>query len=73
MQEFDFKRYHIRSINARSEEERAAINCELKALYAALPDVEKAEFNRQLQKFLSTEIGRLKSDYESIRGLDNPN
>ena len=65
---YDFRRYHIRAINAASDAERAAINQELKDLYASLPDAEKAEFNRQLQTFLAQEMGRLKSGYESIKG-----
>jgi uncharacterized protein (UPF0335 family) len=71
--EFDFKRYHIRSINAANEEERAAINQELKDLYEGLTEEEKATFNQQLQKFIAHELGRLKSDYESIQGMDNLN
>lgn len=70
---FDFRRYHLRSINAASGEERAAINQELKALYASLPEEEQREFNEQLQKFLATERARQKSDLESIRGMDNAN
>lgn len=73
MAEFDFKRYHMRSSNAASGEERAAINQELKELYAALSEEDKKEFNAQLQKFMATEVGRLKSDYEAIRGIDSPN
>jgi uncharacterized protein (UPF0297 family) len=66
--QYDFRRYHIRSINAADDAERAAINQELKDLYASLDDVGKAEFNQQLQAFLSTEVGRIKSDYESVKG-----
>ncbi|WP_345268749.1 hypothetical protein [Nibrella viscosa] len=65
---YDFKKYHYRSINAANAQERAAINQELKDLYASLPENEKAEFNKQLQTFLAREMGRLKSDYESISG-----
>ncbi|MCF2445983.1 hypothetical protein L0657_18635 [Dyadobacter sp. CY345] len=72
MPEFDFKRFHIRSMNA-TDEERAAINQELKDMYAALPEEDKADFNAQLQKFLVKEVARVKSDYDSIRGLNNPN
>lgn len=64
---YDFKKYHYRSINAATAEERAAINQELRDLYASLPEDEKAEFNAQLQRFLAQEMGRLKSDYESIK------
>ncbi|MVM29597.1 hypothetical protein GO755_06100 [Spirosoma sp. HMF4905] len=55
-------------MNAADDAERAAINEELKALYASLPDDEKEEFNRQLQTFLAKEMGRLKSNYESVKG-----
>ena len=68
MTQYDFRKYHYKSINAATDEERAAINQELKGLYASLPDTEKEEFNRQLQVFLSKEMGRLKSDYESVKG-----
>ena len=68
MTQYDFRKYHYKSINAATDEERAAINQELKDLYASLPDTEKEEFNRQLQVFLSKEVGRLKSDYESVKG-----
>lgn len=68
MTTYDFKAYHIRSINAATADERAAINAELKALYAGLPEAEQENFNRQLQTFLAKEVGRLKSDYEAVRG-----
>lgn len=73
MPEFDFKRFHIRSMNAGSDEERAQINQELKDLYASLSEEDKAVFNQQLQKFLAREVSRIKSDYESVHGLDRPN
>lgn len=73
MAAFDFKRYHIRSINAASGEERAAINQELKDLYASLSEEDQKDFNEQLQRFLATERARLKSDLESMRGMDSPN
>ena len=72
MPEFDFKRFHIRSMNA-SDAERAEINLELKALYESLSEDDKKDFNIQLQKFLSSEVGRIKSDYESVHGLNGPN
>lgn len=68
MTQYDFRKYHYRSINAVTDAERAAINQELKEIYALLPDDEKEEFNRQLQTFLSKEMGRLKSNYESVKG-----
>lgn len=73
MPDFDFKRFHIRSMNAHSSEERAAINQELKDLYASLSEEDKIVFNAQLQKFLVTETARVKSDYESVSGMNNPN
>ena len=65
---YDFKAYHLRSIHAANDAERAAINQELKDLYASLPEADKVEFNAQLQTFLVREMGRLKSDYESVKG-----
>lgn len=73
MAEFDFKRFHIRSINASSDTERAEINLELKELYASLSEEDKKEFNIQLEKFMIVEMGRLSNDYEAIKGLNNPN
>lgn len=70
MPKYDFRRYHIRSINAANDAERAAINQELKDVYTTLPDSEKEDFNRQLQAFLASEMGRIKSGYESMRGED---
>ncbi|NDU97963.1 hypothetical protein GK108_23970 [Spirosoma terrae] len=60
-------------MNAADDAERAAINQELKELYASLSEEEKNEFNRQLQTFLAREMGRLKSDYESIKGSTSDN
>ncbi len=71
MAEFDFKRYHIRSANAASGEERAAINQELKDLYASLSEEDQKDFNEQLQKFLTTERARLKSDLDAVGGMDS--
>jgi len=68
--DFNFKKYHTLSINSSSEEERAAINQELKDFYAALNKEEQQEFNLQLQTFLSHEVGRLKTDYEAIKGAN---
>lgn len=67
MKPFDFKSYHYRSIHAASAEERAAINQELKDLYASLPEDDKKAFNEQLQTFLVREMGRLKTDYEAVK------
>ncbi len=68
MTQDDFRKYHYKSINAATDAERAAINQELKDLYTSLSDVEKEDFNRQLQAFLAKEMGRLKSNYESVKG-----
>jgi len=73
MPDYNFRQYHYRSINAANEAERADINQELKALYDALTDAEKTVFNAQLQQFLTTEYGRLRTDYESINGADGLN
>lgn len=66
MKTFDFKTYHQRSIHATAEE-RAALNQELKALYASLSEDDQKTFNEQLQAFLVKEMGRLKTDYEAIK------
>jgi hypothetical protein len=66
--DFNFKKYHTRSINASSAEERAAINQELKDFYATLNKEEQHQFNTELQTFLAREMGRLKTDYEAIKG-----
>ncbi len=68
MTQYDFRKYHYRSINAASDAERATINQELKDMYEALSEAEKEEFNSQLQAFLAKEMGRLKSNYESVKG-----
>jgi hypothetical protein len=64
---YDFKKYHLRAINAASDQERAAINQELKDLYASLTETDKVFFDNQLQTFLTKEASRLQSDYESIK------
>lgn len=73
MSTFDFKRFHIRSMNAASAEERAGINRELKDLYESLSESDKKIFDEELQQFLTKEVGRIKSDYESVTGMDMPN
>ena len=67
MPQYDFRRYHVRSINAPSDADRAAINQELRDLYESLSDADKVTFNQQLQTFLAKEMGRIKSDYESMK------
>lgn len=64
---FDFKSFHLRSIHAESDQDRQLINIELKNLYDALTLDEKQLFNLELQKFLMNEVGRLGSDYASIK------
>jgi len=73
MADFNFKRFHIRSMNTGSDEERGLINQELKDLYNGLSEEDKKDFNEQLQNFLTNQVARIKSDYESIHGLDRPN
>ncbi|MFT5885578.1 MAG: hypothetical protein ACI9IP_002038 [Arcticibacterium sp.] len=63
---FDFKKYHVRAMNAADESEKAAINKELKDYYAKLPEEEKAGFNEALQSFLIMEMGKIKSVYDGV-------
>lgn len=65
--DFDFKKFHYRSINAHSEEEKAAINQELKDLYETLNEEEKAAFNAQLQNYLIQQYKTIGSDYEALK------
>lgn len=71
MKNFDFKSYHQRSIHATAQE-RAALNQELKNLYASLSEEDQRTFNEQLQTFLVREMGRLKTDYEAIKKQQTP-
>ena len=74
MPHFDFRRYHIRSINAHDAAERAAINQELKNLYASLSVEDKADFNEQLQTFMIQQYKTIGSEYQAIKdsgALDN--
>lgn len=61
MSTFDFKKYHVRAMNAASEEEKANINAELKALYEGLTEEEKKVFNEELQSFLVKEYAAINS------------
>ncbi len=71
---YDFKSYHLRSIKAENDAERAVINQELKDLYASLSPEEKAAFNEQLQTFLVKEMATIGSEYAAIKSqLDNNN
>ncbi len=65
--DFDFKSYHIRAINASSEEEKLSINQELKDFYNSLASEQKEVFNAELQRFLLVEMGRLGTDYQAIK------
>jgi hypothetical protein len=64
---FDFRKYHVRAINAQSEAEKAAINQELKDLYGALSEEDKKVFNVELQKFLMTQYKSIGDEYESLK------
>jgi hypothetical protein len=64
---FDFTKFHYRSINAADDAERAAINQDLKDLYATLPDEQKKVFNEELQTFLMSQYKKLGTDYEAIK------
>lgn len=68
---FDFKKYHIRAMNAVNEAEKVAINLELKAYYESLPDEEKETFNTELESFLIGEMRKIKSVYEGVNPSDN--
>jgi hypothetical protein len=65
--QFDFRKYHIRSINATNEAEKAAINQELKDLYESLSTEEKVVFNEQLQGFLMQQYKNLNGDYQAVK------
>ncbi len=70
MKNFNFKSYHIRGMNAETEEEKQAINQELKDLYESLTLEEKTEFNNQLQTFLVREVANIKSVYDATQSDD---
>ena len=53
-------------MNASSEEEKARINQELKALYESLDEPTKKIFNEALQKFLLREYAAINSMYTGI-------
>lgn len=61
MSTFDFKKYHVRAINAATEEEKAAINAELKSMYDGLTEEQKSIFNEELQSFLVKEYAAINS------------
>lgn len=64
---FDFRKYHVRGINAATEAEKAAINQELKDLYDALSEEDKKAFNEQLQVFLMTQYKTIGDDYQALK------
>ena len=67
MGKFDFKAYHILAMNASSEDEKVAINKELKDFYASLPADEQKIFNEELQSFLIKEMAAIKSVYDASK------
>ncbi len=66
MRSFDFKKYHVRAMNAPSEAEKAQINRELKDLYETLDEEAKKIFNEELQAFLLKEYTAINSMYTGI-------
>ncbi len=69
--DIDFRAYHYRAINAKSEDEKQAINQELKDLYAALDEESKMEFNAKLQSFLVSEYAKIASMSQQIQKTDS--
>jgi hypothetical protein len=70
MGNFDFKKYHVKAMNAASEEEKAVINQELKTMYDTLDEDEKKTFNEELQSFLIKEMANIKSVYDGAQSSD---
>lgn len=68
MGKFDFKKYHVRAMNAKDEAEKAEINKELKQYYATLGEADKVVFNEELQSFLIKEMASIKSVYDGATG-----
>ncbi len=64
--EINFRAYHYRAMNARTEEEKEAINAELKALYEQLDEDAKKIFNEKLQDFLISEYAKIKTMAEQV-------
>ena len=67
MKNFNLKSYHVRAMNASTEEEKASINQELKDLYATLSEEDQKDFNEQLQTFLVKEMAAINSMYSSTK------
>ena len=63
---FDYKSYQIRHANASNNEEKAAINLELKELYNSLTIEDKIVFDNGLDAFLIKEKNNLYSQYQAI-------
>ncbi len=57
-------------MNASTEEEKQAINQELKDLYETLSEEDKKDFNEQLQSFLIKEMAAIKSVYDATKTED---
>lgn len=70
MKNFNLKAYHVRGMNASTEEEKQAINQELKDLYESLSEEDKKDFNEQLQSFLIKEMAAIKSVYDATQTDD---
>ncbi len=66
MSSFDFKKYHVRAMNAATEEEKNEINQELKDLYVSLTDDQKEKFNAELSTFLVSEYASINSLYQGV-------
>lgn len=64
---FDFRKYHVRAINAQNEAEKAAINQELKDLYDSLSEDDKKVFNEELQKFLMSQYKTIGDEYQALK------
>ena len=64
MKNFNLKSFHVRGMNA-TEAEKLAINQELKDIYDGLSEVDKKDFNEQLQTFLVKEMAAIKSVYDA--------
>jgi hypothetical protein len=64
---FDYKKYQMRAANAISNEEKLAINQELKDLYANLSAEDKKVFDIGLDEFLKKEKASLEAQYQAIK------
>ncbi len=57
----------MRAANAATNEEKLAINQELKNLYASFSTEEKKEFDLGLEVFLKKEKASLEAQYQAIK------